>query len=460
MIRSRQKITAVFLEREALTLVFTVFILAYLVDSAAHIDTRLLIIIDVLLLCFIVSYTRVKSTIKPSEARTIPLLTRFVKAYAIFISLAVITYYVFPNLFSSTLHNIKLITAFVLGFPILGLPLHFLIGGIISQIKASRDNRKSTLIAGIGNLAASAEKELYGYRVKGYIKCKNEECRVSQDKIVGDLDRIHDYLKNNPVDEIVIALPVKPSKKVRNILSAADYYGVRVKYVPDYQSLFGEHYKTRRYGHLEAVNVRQLPLDKTHAALVKSTFDLLFSIGALLMLFPVFLCLAILIKIDSPGPVFYCPVRIGKGGKPFRVFKFRSMKENDEVSGGLLSTHKGDPRITKLGRIMRKYSLDELPQFLNVLLGEMSVVGPRPHRSYLNKQLQETEDKYMTRHYYKPGITGWAQVNGWRGPTETKEQKSQRTLHDLWYMENWSLSLDLKIVYMTLFSRKVHKNAF
>lgn len=170
--------------------------------------------------------------------------------------------------------------------------------------------------------------------------------------------------------------------------------------------------------------------------------------------------IATLIKLESRGSVFYCPIRIGRRGKPFKVFKFRSMCENDTTLGGLMSTQKDDQRVTKVGRVLRKYSLDELPQFFNVLIGNMSVVGPRPHRSHLNQLLQESVDKYMLRHYFKPGITGWAQVNGWRGPTETLEQKYQRTRHDLWYIENWSLWLDIKIVFLTLTSKKAHKGVF
>jgi putative colanic acid biosynthesis UDP-glucose lipid carrier transferase len=136
------------------------------------------------------------------------------------------------------------------------------------------------------------------------------------------------------------------------------------------------------------------------------------------------------------------------------------MSQNDAEVGGTLSTVKDDPRITRIGKILRKYNLDELPQFFNVFLGDMSIVGPRPHRHFLNQQMKEHIEKYMIRHYFRPGITGWAQVNGWRGPTETEEQISQRTAHDLWYIENWSFLLDLKIVWMTLFSRKSRLNAF
>jgi Undecaprenyl-phosphate glucose phosphotransferase len=324
---------------------------------------------------------------------------------------------------------------------------------------------KYTLIAGIGNTAKTIQKQFYNchdasYQIKGFVKCKNEACEVQQENIVSDLAQFKNYLRDNTVDEIVIALPVKTSKKVKRILETADYYGIRVKYIPDYQNLFGKNYKATRVGSLDIVNVRQTPLDETYAFLLKNTFDKIFSLAALLFLAPVFLVIAALIKLDSPGPILYCPIRIGKSGKPFKVFKFRSMRENDSVLGGTMSTQENDNRITKLGRILRKYSLDELPQFINVLLGDMSVVGPRPHRSFLNQQLQESEDKYMVRHYFKPGITGWAQVNGWRGPTDTKEQKNQRTCHDLWYVENWSLWLDIKIIYMTIFGKNTHKNVF
>jgi Undecaprenyl-phosphate glucose phosphotransferase len=367
-----------------------------------------------------------------------------------------------------------LLIALVIGFPFLGLTLGFLLFSFISQEKSgeartgrpgSREKIKYTLVAGSGNVAESVEKHFYEYhgpsaQIKGFLSYKKEECRVKKEKVVGKLKHIQTYLKDNPVDEIVIALPVKPSKKVRNILAAADYHGIRVKYIPDYQSLFGKNYKAMRYGQIDVVNVRQLPLDETFSFFIKNTFDKVFATAALLCLSPAFLLIALLIKLESPGPVFYAPTRIGKAGKPFRVFKFRSMRVNDEATGGLLSTQKDDPRITRLGRILRKYSLDELPQFFNVLLGDMSVVGPRPHRSFLNQQFQESVDKYMVRHYFKPGITGWAQVNGWRGPTDTKEQKAQRTLHDLWYVENWSLWLDIKIIYLTIFSRKAHSSAF
>ncbi|WP_162426751.1 undecaprenyl-phosphate glucose phosphotransferase [Pontibacter pudoricolor] len=386
----------------------------------------------------------------------------YIKAYIVLLVIFLIFYLISPYSF----YNIRALIVFAITFQVLGISINMLVVNYTDFAKIKAKKERFTLIAGVGNLAESVERQLNsqsreGLKVKGFIDCqKKESCLVGKDKVVGDLAHIHEYLRENPVDEIVIALPVKTSKKVRNIIEAADYHGVRVKYIPDYQGIFGKNYKITKYGQIDAVNVRQLPLDETHAFILKNSFDKVFATLALIALLPVFIVIALLIKLESPGPVFYCPIRIGKGGKPFKVYKFRSMSYNDTVSGGLLSTQKDDPRVTTIGRILRKYSLDELPQFMNVLIGNMSVVGPRPHRSFLNQQLQASVDKYMIRHYFKPGITGWAQVNGWRGPTETEEQRIQRTMHDLWYMENWSIGLDLKIIYRTIFSAKTHTIAF
>lgn len=341
--------------------------------------------------------------------------------------------------------------------------INFLVIDIISRETASP---KYVLVAGTGNKAKKIEDQVltshqYGYQLKGFISCDNQEgCMIENNKVLADLDNINQYLQGNAVDEIVIALPDNQIKNIQRVLSVADYHGIRVKYVLDYHELFGNHYKITRFGQVDAVNIRQLPIDGKMAGFFKNCFDKIFAVAALLCLLPLFLLIAILIKLESRGAVFYSAIRIGKGGKPFRVYKFRSMKENDNSADGIYSTKFNDPRITRLGKILRKYSLDELPQFFNVLLGNMSVVGPRPHRRFLNRQLQENVYHYMLRQYVKPGLTGWAQVNGWRGPTDTEEQKRQRTLHDLWYIENWSFRLDIKIIFLTIFSPKVRRSAF
>ena len=471
MISPGHKPPFLYLGGEVLTFSLTFLISIYLYSDNKYPNSNWILLSVFLLLLLLV-----KNWKKPYQLKVKPVFSlRNYHAFKFLLIILVLGYALYPLVpFPALGDNLGI--AFIIGIPFVGIAISFIIVSFISKINTpeenntqpkpkSKENIHYTLIAGTGNVAVNVEKHFYDYHdssaeIKGFISCKKEECKVRKEKVVGKLKDIQTYLKENPVDEIVIALPVKPSKKVRNIIEAADYHGIRVKYIPDYQGLFGKNYKMTRYGEIDVVNVRHIPLDETFSFVVKNSFDKIFATAALLLLSPLFLAIAILIKLESPGPVFYAPYRIGKAGRPFKVYKFRSMHANDAATGGMLSTQKDDPRITRLGRILRKYSLDELPQFLNVLLGDMSVVGPRPHRSFLNQQFQESVDKYMVRHYFKPGITGWAQVNGWRGPTDTKEQKDQRTRHDLWYVENWSLWLDIKIIFLTIFSRKVHTSAY
>lgn len=455
MIKSKYNPSSFILEGEVAIITYTVIIFILALAKNGLYEVSWLICACAVLFGLVVEFRqlRPKFCIETERHSHSSLLLR---PFCLLLSLLSLGYALYPEFSEKNTLNLAL----VLGVPVIGFPVYYIVGKTKKHIAQFTINRKQTLIAGVGELAANVERKLCNRYVKGFINCRKEKCQVDHAKVIGEIDCIHEYLENNPVDEIVIALPFKHIKKIRNIVLAADHFGVRVKYIPDYESLFGKHYKTRRFGQIEAVEVRQFPLDNRYAAFVKNCFDKVFSALALCLLLPLFLILALFIKLESPGPVCYCPIRVGRAGKPFKVFKFRSMRVNDASSGGVLSTKLGDPRITRLGQVMRKYSIDELPQFLNVLMGHMSVVGPRPHRTYLNQQFQQSEQNYMLRHYYKPGITGWAQVNGWRGPTETKEQKSQRTLHDLWYIENWSMLLDLKIIFMTIFSSKARKNSF
>lgn len=412
------------------------------------------------LLWIVIAYWKKHFYSKKANEFKLVIINHF-KAYSFFVSLIFLFYIVFPISMPSE----KRVLFLVVGFPVLGILINFLLDSLIN-LKPIKKKVKYALVAGTGNAAKNVVTKLYsrhvsGYQIKGFVNClNNEDCLIGQENVVSDLSNFKEYLNENLVDEIVIALPGEPIQKVKNILETADYFGIRVKYVPDYHDVFGSNYRITRHGEIDVVNIHQIPTDDTIQSFLKNTFDTLFSFTALVLLMPVFLVISALIKLDSSGPVFYCPIRIGRSGKPFKLFKFRTMLENDTTSNGMLSTKRNDPRITKLGKILRKYSLDELPQFLNVLLGQMSVVGPRPHRRYLDQELQQCVYRYMIRHYVKPGITGWAQVNGWRGPTDTEEQKNQRTSYDIWYLENWSLWLDIKIIFLTLISKKAHNTAF
>ncbi|SIT75433.1 exopolysaccharide biosynthesis polyprenyl glycosylphosphotransferase [Pontibacter indicus] len=458
MIKSRQIINSVYFGRDIFVLFLSFLISVYLFSDKKYVELEWILFGTLIFLWFLLGYWKNlynASSVDSSNSRVF----KYAQTYIILVGFTFLFFWVFDSLAPSR----NVLIAFTLGIPVIGIPLNFLLSRFVETIVDAQT--KNTLIAGIGSSANNVVSQLQTNRnsshsIKGFIKCKEEDCFVEQNKIIGDLDGINQYLMSNRVDEIIVALPIKVPKKVKRLINAADYHGIRVKYVPDFQGVFGQSYKLRRYGSLDAINVRHVPLDNQLASVAKFIFDKIFSSSALILLFPVLALIAVLIKLESSGPVFYCPIRVGKGGRPFRLYKFRSMSVCDSTSGGKLSTKAGDERITRFGRLLRKYSLDELPQFINVMLGDMSVVGPRPHRSYLNHQFQASEDKYMIRHYCKPGITGWAQVNGWRGPTETKEQKSQRTKHDLWYVENWSLLLDFKIIYLTVFGKKTHNSVF
>ncbi len=300
-----------------------------------------------------------------------------------------------------------------------------------------------------------------GYNIIGYLgddeTITNET--TASNNIIGNINELTDVLNAKPIDEIFIAMRDLDRSKIRSSIQVADNYGVRVKLMPEDTLLSSNNYRVDMIGGHAVFKLRQTPLDNVNMTIFKRLFDFCFSFLVLMLLSPLFLIISILIFLDSKGPIYYAPHRKGEAGRTFKCFKFRTMSVNDNPINGTKSTVVDDPRITRVGRFLRKNDLDELPQFFNVLKGDMSVVGPRPHRTILQNVFRQSVNDYMVRSYVKPGITGWAQVNGWRGPTETVEQKEQRTKHDLWYIENWSFWLDLKIIFRTIF-KSDRKNAF
>ncbi len=300
-----------------------------------------------------------------------------------------------------------------------------------------------------------------GYRILGYLddgektKTKNE----SGVNIIGNINNLSNILDNNSVDEIFITLSSLKEEKIKSAIKVADNYGVRVKLVPENPIFIAEKYKAATLGDIAVFQLRQSPLDDFSSMVLKRLFDFLFALIVIVLLSPLFLLIGLIIYLDNRGPIFYSPQRKGEAGDTFKCYKFRTMSVCDNPLDGAKSTVPNDPRITPIGKILRKSDLDELPQFFNVLKGEMSVIGPRPHRTILQDDFRKIVNDYMVRSYIKPGITGWAQVNGWRGPTVTDEQKKQRVKHDLWYIENWNFWLDIKIIFLTLFGRH-RKNAF
>lgn len=277
---------------------------------------------------------------------------------------------------------------------------------------------------------------------------------------LGDTSLCIEYAMENKVDEIICALPFSEHKTIERLIKDSDKNLIRFKLVPEHYGYFQGSLFAQSINNIHALAIRVEPLENIMSRVIKRFFDILFSsfviVFILSWLYPI---IYFLIKLESPGPVFFVQERSGRDNNPFKCYKFRSMRVNDE--GNTKQATKGDARITKVGAFLRRTSLDEFPQFFNVLLGHMSVVGPRPHMLSHTLQYSQLIDQFMVRHFIKPGITGWAQINGLRGETKTVNDMLARVEADVWYMENWSFLLDLRIIVMTFFkSIYGDKNAF
>jgi Undecaprenyl-phosphate glucose phosphotransferase len=268
------------------------------------------------------------------------------------------------------------------------------------------------------------------------------------------------YVADHGVEEIFCALPASDAAQINTLMQGADRLMVRFRMVPDLQGLVDKNYKVQLYDSWPVLTQRQEPLEDKANELLKRIFDFSFALLiCVLILSWLVPLIALLIKLDSKGPVFFKQLRSGKNNQPFYCLKFRSMYVNTDADHKQAS--RGDRRITPVGAFLRKTSLDEMPQFINVLKGEMSVVGPRPHMLQQTEHYSGQIDNYMVRHLLVPGITGWAQVNGYRGETKETAAMSNRVNADIWYLENWSILLDLKIVLLTVWQAvRGDQNAF
>ncbi len=344
--------------------------------------------------------------------------------------------------------NKSLVVVFSISIPLLFLwrVFYFYLNRIIINKKL---NFKNVVIVGFGDLAWEMRKFFrlhpeFGYRFLGYF-----DQRVSNAD-VRSIDDLHQFCKANDVQEIYCCLPYTNSTSVKNLVDFGLSNLIKVKLITDYRGFASRGVTLETYDQIPVLNVAAVPLDERKNQIIKRVFDLLFS-GAVSVLILSWLIpiIAIAIKIDSRGPVFFKQKRAGKGNKPFNCLKFRTMiVHNTEFK----QATKNDPRVTAVGRFLRKTSLDELPQFINVLKGQMSIIGPRPHPLKLNEEFSPKIEKFMARHYIKPGITGLAQAKGFRGETQTELSMRGRVKLDRFYIENWSFILDLKIVIATVIS--------
>ena len=335
---------------------------------------------------------------------------------------------------------------------------------LIKIFRRKGHNVKQVVIVGAGkngmNLYSEMKKEMsYGYSIFGFFD-DNILLNNTLPNYLGMTHEVENFVIKNNIDEIYCTLPNSQDEKIIRLLNFAEKNMVRFYIVPEFSRYVKKRMDLDCIESVPIMAVRSEPLQFVNNQVLKRVFDILFSFFFLIILFPLFyIFFGILIKLSSSGPIIFKQARTGIYGKNFNCYKFRSMKINENANEKQAEID--DPRTTKIGQFLRHFNLDEIPQFYNVLKGDMSVVGPRPHMLKHTELYSSFIDKYMVRHLIKPGITGWAQVNGYRGETKTTEQMEGRVRYDVWYLENWTFLLDLKIIVITILNMfKGEKNAY
>ena len=297
----------------------------------------------------------------------------------------------------------------------------------------------------------------WGYVVRGILDDRVPSGTIYKGvKVVGRIENIRYILPENKLDEIAITLALKDYDHLEYIVDLCEKSGVHTKFIPDYNSLVPSHPYTEDLMGLPVINIRYVPLTNTLNWVSKRAVDIAGAFLGILISSPVMLLAALAVRLTSRGPVIFKQERGGLHNKTFKMYKFRTMEVQKPTSEQKAWTVKGDPRVTKVGKFLRCTSLDELPQLFNILMGEMSLVGPRPERPLFVEKFKEEIPRYMIKHQVRPGLTGWAQVNGYRGDTSIRK----RIEYDLFYIENWTMSMDFKIMFLTLFKGFVNKNAY
>ncbi len=343
-------------------------------------------------------------------------------------------------------------------FIVLGIE-KYILRKFLYRLRKRGKNLRSLLIVGAGEVGknfvdAIEDNPHFGYKVIGFID--DQKKSFLNGNYLGKLEDLDKILTTNRIDNVIVALPNYATDHLENVVRVCNKHTTRIKIIPDYFKFVSDKYSVSMFGPFPVISVREDKVNEFHWRLLKRAFDTTFAFSLFIFLFSWFWpFIALLIKLDSKGPIFFKQERWGRDNKKFFAYKFRSMVNTSrdvDDSGKYQQATKDDPRITKVGKILRKTNLDELPQFINVLKGEMSIVGPRPHPIPLNLECKENIKLYMIRHLVKPGITGWAQVNGYRGETKESILMQKRVEHDIWYIENWSFLLDIQIIIKTVWN--------
>ena len=332
----------------------------------------------------------------------------------------------------------------------------------LMNIRQKGYNQKHVLLIGYSRAAEGyidrvKQNPEWGYNIRGILD-DNKERGFSYNgiKVIGTIQNLHMILEMNVLDEIAITLSIKEYEHLEAIVNDCEKSGVHTKFIPDYNNFIPTIPHIEDLWGLPVINIRHVPLTELHNAYIKRIVDIFGALFGIILFSPVMIISAILVKLTDGGPIIYAQERVGLHNKPFRMYKFRSMavqKPSEEKSKW---TTPNDPRVTGVGRFIRKTSIDEMPQFFNILKGDMSLVGPRPERPFYVEKFREEIPHYMIKHQVRPGLTGWAQVNGFRGDTSIQK----RIDHDLYYIENWTLGFDFKIMFLTIFKGFINKNAY
>ncbi len=353
------------------------------------------------------------------------------------------------------------------GFAVTGLAgiiaERYVVRRTLKHFRSRGYNLKHLLVVGAGRIgeefvATALRHPDFGYNVIGLLDDSPEKAdsMVAGRRVIGTCRDLPGVLAGGGVDEVVVALPMRAYRLYGWIAGVCEKQGVRLGFIPEHYDILPGTMRIEDFDGIPLMNIRSMPLDDPFNRLLKRVLDLTVAMLAVMVAGPLMIVIAVVTKISSPGPVLFRQRRVGLNNAAFEMLKFRTMRVGDDASSDTRWTTPDDPRRTRFGSFLRRTSLDELPQFFNVLSGEMSVVGPRPERPFFVEKFKEDVPRYMMKHLVKPGITGWAQVNGWRGDTSIEK----RVEYDIYYLENWDILFDVKVMVMTLFRCFCGRNAY
>ena len=356
----------------------------------------------------------------------------------------------------------SLIFFFALMNVILMALYRFLVRRTLSYIRKKGHNSKQVVIVGYSRACEQYIDRIlvnpqWGYEIRGILDDEVPAGTYYKGiQVLGRIDNLEVVLPQNKHDEIAIALPLKNYSRLEEIVGICEKSGVHTKFIPDYNAVIPSRPYTEDLSGLPVINIRRVPLTSTFNWYIKRAVDIVGSLVALIFFSPIMIISAIVIKSKGDGPVFFVQERVGLHNKPFKMYKFRTMVEQKPEEEEKEWTTKNDPRVTGYGKFLRKTSIDETPQFFNILKGDMSLIGPRPERPQFVEQFKEEIPRYMIKHQVRPGLTGWAQVHGYRGDTSIRK----RIEYDIYYIENWTIWLDVEIILLTFLKGFVNKNAY